>query len=150
MKYLNYIHIKIPKYSHTLVLTMIIYQSIPQQFYAPSVSGFWTTCFLYKTFCKKMSLKNSKKLKKILRNFPGSNALALFLTFFSVFIINSSIILFSKHGNVKRWKHWLVSVKQLRKKRDKIKVKKISQPNFRHYVKKTEALITKDSLGTEF
>ena len=137
MNYLNYAHNKIPKYSQTLVITMIICKSnfMPQQYLAFELDVFFIKLFIY----KKISLKNSKIFKKTLRNSPTSNTLVLIfktLIFlralwklqnwasFSIFsyqrfflstFFKCSTILFSKNGKVKRWKHWFVSVKQLRK-----------------------------------
>ena len=134
MNYLNYTHNKIPKYSHTLVITMIICKSnsMSQQYLAFEPDVFFIKLFIY----KKMNVKNSKNL---LRNSPASNTLVLIfktLIFlralwklqnwasFSIFsyqrfslstFFKCSTILFSKNGKVKRWKHWFVSVKQLRK-----------------------------------
>ena len=134
MNYLNYTHNKIPKYSHTLVITMIICKSnsMSQQYLAFEPDVFFIKLFIY----KKMNVKNSKNL---LRNSPASNTLVLIfktLIFlralwklqnwasFSIFsyqrfflstFFKCSTILFSKNGKVKRRKHWFVSVKQLRK-----------------------------------
>ena len=66
-----------------------------------------------------MRLKNSKTLrlqendKKIssLKSWAATfkNAFEHFflLKFFPVFITDDSTILFSKHGNIKRWKRWV-------------------------------------------
>ena len=84
--------------------------------------------FLYNKFLYQNELQNSWDLKKMLRKSPASNAwtanfqkciffLGLFKTYkkkvnltffsdlklFSVFVVNCIIILFSKHGNIKRW-----------------------------------------------
>ena len=71
MNYLNYAHNKIPKYSQTLVITMIICKSnfMPQQHLALELDVFFIKLFIY----KKMSVKNSKNFKKMLRNAPDSN-----------------------------------------------------------------------------
>ena len=72
MNYLNYTHNKIPKYSHTLVITMIICKSnsMSQQYLAFEPDVFFIKLFIY----KKMNVKNSKNL---LRNSPASNTLVL-------------------------------------------------------------------------
>ena len=53
---------------------------------------------------KKEELKVAKLSKSQIKIF-------FCLKFSSVFIINGSTILFSKHGKIKRWKSFIVSIK---------------------------------------
>ena len=79
-----------------------------------------------------MSLKNPKTSRKCYKKSPASNVWAVlfknayffwsylkvtewskckhftYLKIFSVFIINGSTILFSKHGKIKTWKRWVM------------------------------------------
>ena len=85
----------------------------------PVASGKYTL-FYEKNFHQKMSLKNPNSLKKVKKSLASSGWAEIikntdffhfsYLIFSSVFIINGSTILFSKHGNIKRWKRWVMSV----------------------------------------
>ena len=82
------------------------------------------TRFYKKNFYKKMNLKNRKTLIKCYENlqpkkpemqffkkliFPRAQfGFFSYLKLFSVFVINGSTILFSKHRKIKRRKHWVM------------------------------------------
>ena len=78
---------------------------------AEYIHVFFSFFFKDNFFYQKISLKNPKNLKKMLRNFPASNVWwPIFKKrwLFLVFIITGSTILFSKHGKIKWWKRWVM------------------------------------------